>query len=175
MFAAVCKIVTTEKCTIIQTAGVVSYNTSSVMAYICYFVHYQQVAHNKVSYQKIFYRINCSQMSLLMCQFVSFAQQRNQLQQKVLKYSYLVTFRIYLFSMVVIKDLLALCEDKCFLVHFQHFIFHPIFRILQSAPASCSNLAMFSCPHDTYFKASGSVPVYPLPCLPSNPETLTLG
>ena len=114
-------------------------------------------------------------MSLLMCQFVSFAQQRNWLQQKVSEYGYLVTFRIYLFSMVVIKDLLALCEDKCFLVHFQHFIFHPIFRILQSAPASCSNLAMFSCPHDTYFKASGSVPVYPLPCLPSNPETLTLG
>ena len=47
MFAAVCKIVTTEKCTIIQTAGVVSYITSSVMACICYFVHYQQVAHNK--------------------------------------------------------------------------------------------------------------------------------
>ena len=36
MFAAVSKFVTTEKCTIIQTAGVVSYNhrTSSVMAYL---------------------------------------------------------------------------------------------------------------------------------------------
>ena len=114
-------------------------------------------------------------MSLLMCQFVSFAQQRNWLQQKVSEYNYLFTFPIYLFSMVVIKDLLALCEGICFFIHFQSFTFHPIFRILQSAPASCSNLAMFSCPHDTYFKASGSVPVYPLPCLPSNPETLTLG
>ena len=114
-------------------------------------------------------------MSLLMCQIVSLAQQRNWLQQKVSEYNYLFTFPIYLFSMVVIKDLLALCEDKCFLVHFQHFIFHPIFRILQSAPASCSNLAMFSCPYDTYFQAFGSVPDYPLPCLPSNPETLTLG